>query len=101
MQEPTLIKRKNPPANPLGMIVKVKPQAKKAKMDLVTSDSSLTTAKTANGDKKQPSSDFDNVSKSETEESQRLVKESIAKADNHEPVTIGGLVSYSDESDDD
>lgn len=101
VQEPTLIKRKNPPANPLGMIVKVKPQAKKAKMDLVTSDSSLTTAKTANGDKKQPSSDFDNVSKSETEESQRLVKESIAKADNHEPVTIGGLVSYSDESDDD
>ncbi|MCD7461722.1 hypothetical protein HAX54_046890 [Datura stramonium] len=31
----TLIRRKNPPANPLGMIVKVKPRAKEAKMDLV------------------------------------------------------------------
>jgi len=102
MQEPKLIKRKNPPANPLGMIVKIKPQAKKAKMDLVSSVSSLTTAtKASNDDKKQPSSDVDNVSKSETEESQRLTKRPSANADNHEPVTIGGLVSYSDESDDD
>lgn len=92
MQEPKLIKRKNPPANPLGMIVKIKPQAKKAKMDLVSSVSSLTTA---------TSSDVDNVSTSETEESQRLTKRPIANADNHGPVTIGGLVSYSDESDDD
>ncbi|KAH0725987.1 hypothetical protein KY290_003934 [Solanum tuberosum] len=102
VQEPKLIKRKNPPANPLGMIVKIKPQAKKAKMDLVSSVSSLTTAtKASNDDKKQPSSDVDNVSKSETEESQRLTKRPSANADNHEPVTIGGLVSYSDESDDD
>lgn len=92
VQEPKLIKRKNPPANPLGMIVKIKPQAKKAKMDLVSSVSSLTTA---------TSSDVDNVSTSETEESQRLTKRPIANADNHGPVTIGGLVSYSDESDDD
>ncbi|KAG5627732.1 hypothetical protein H5410_012950 [Solanum commersonii] len=102
VQELKLIKRKNPPANPLGMIVKIKPQAKKAKMDLVSSVSSLTTAtKASNDDKKQPSSDVDNVSKSETEESQRLTKRPSVNADNHEPVTIGGLVSYSDESDDD
>ncbi|KAM3323638.1 PSME3-interacting protein [Capsicum chacoense] len=101
VQEQTLIKRKNPPANPLGMIVKVKPQAKKAKMDLVTADSSLTTTKTSNDDKRQPSSDVDNVSKSETEESQRLAKKSTSNGDNHEPVTISSLVSYSDESDDD
>ncbi|KAF3648246.1 putative 3'-N-debenzoyl-2'-deoxytaxol N-benzoyltransferase-like [Capsicum annuum] len=100
-KEQTLIKRKNPPANPLGMIVKVKPQAKKAKMDLVTADSSLTTTKTSNDDKRQPSSDVDDVSKSETEESQRFAKKSTANGDNHEPVTISSLVSYSDESDDD
>ncbi|XP_055818003.1 uncharacterized protein LOC129887074 [Solanum dulcamara] len=101
LQEQTLIRRKNPPANPLGMIVKVRPQAKKAKMDPGTPDSYLTNTKTSNNDKKQPSSDVDNVSKSETEESQRLIKGPIGNADNHEPVTIGGLVSYSDESDDD
>ncbi|KAK4379801.1 hypothetical protein RND71_001663 [Anisodus tanguticus] len=82
------------------MIVKVKPQAKKAKIDLVTSDSSLTATKVSNDDRKQPSSDVDNVSKFETEESQRLVKRPIANANNHEPVTISSLVSYSDESDD-
>ncbi|XP_059311748.1 uncharacterized protein LOC132063287 [Lycium ferocissimum] len=101
VQEQTLIGRKNPPANPLGMIVKVKPQAKKAKMDVVTSDTSLTATKTSNDDEKQPSSDVDTVSKSGTEESQRLVKGPIANVDNHEPVTLGSLVSYSDESDDD
>ncbi|KAK4372394.1 hypothetical protein RND71_007778 [Anisodus tanguticus] len=100
VQEQTLIRRKSPPANPLGMIVEVKPQAKKAKIDLVTSDSSLTATKASNDDKEQPSSDVDNVSKFETEESQRLVKRPIANADSHEPVTIGSLVSYSDESDD-
>lgn len=101
VQEQTLIRRKNPPANPLGMIVKVKPQTKKAKMDLVTPDSSLTATKASNDDKKHTLSDVDNVSKSETEETQRLVKGPTAKVDNHEPVTIGSLVSYSDESDDD
>ncbi|KAJ8573659.1 hypothetical protein K7X08_010170 [Anisodus acutangulus] len=93
----TLIRRKNPQANPLGMIVKVKPRAKKAKIDLVTSDSSLTATKASNDDRKQPSSDVDNVSKFETEESQRLFKRPIANADNHEPGTISSLVSYSDD----
>nr|XP_009777535.1 PREDICTED: protein FAM192A isoform X3 [Nicotiana sylvestris] len=72
VQEPTLIRRKSRPPNPLGTIIKVKPQAKKAKMDPETS-----------------------------EESQRFVKGPIADNENREPVTIGGLVSYSDESDDD
>lgn len=102
VQEQTLIRRKNPPANPLGMIVKVRPQAKKAKMDPETPNSSLTDTKASNNDKKRPSSDVDNISsKFEIEESERLVKGPIVNADNHEPVTIGGLVSYSDESDDD
>ncbi|CAN4113385.1 unnamed protein product [Withania somnifera] len=100
-QEQTLIRRKNPLANPLGMIVKVKPQAKKAKMDLVTSDSSLTATKASNDDKKQLSSEVGNISKSETEESQISVEGPTTNAVNHEPVTIGSLVSYSDESDDD
>ncbi|XP_019244862.1 PREDICTED: protein FAM192A isoform X2 [Nicotiana attenuata] len=37
VQEPTLIRRKSRPPNPLGTIIKVKPQAKKAKMDPETS----------------------------------------------------------------
>ncbi|XP_009591306.1 uncharacterized protein [Nicotiana tomentosiformis] len=101
VQEPTLIRRKSRPPNPLGTIIKVKPQAKKAKMDPETSGPSLTANKVSSDDKKQLSSDIHNVSKCDTGESHRFVKGPIADDENREPVAIGGLVSYSDESDDD
>lgn len=75
------VRRKNPPTNPLrGLIIKVKPQAKKAKTEEVSSSSenrgSSDTAKTSNGD---------NNNKSH---------QSPVKG------VLGGLVSYSDESED-
>ncbi|KAF7153454.1 hypothetical protein RHSIM_Rhsim01G0082900 [Rhododendron simsii] len=52
VQEKRLVGRKNPPACPSGMIFKVKPQAKKAKIDMGNLDS----VKSANGDADKPRS---------------------------------------------
>ncbi|KAF7152985.1 hypothetical protein RHSIM_Rhsim01G0080900 [Rhododendron simsii] len=52
VQEKRLVGRKNPPARPSGMIIKVKPQAKKAKIDMGNLDS----VKSANGDADKPRS---------------------------------------------
>uniref|UniRef100_A0A5B7BVX9 FAM192A/Fyv6 N-terminal domain-containing protein n=1 Tax=Davidia involucrata TaxID=16924 RepID=A0A5B7BVX9_DAVIN len=86
VQEQKLVGRKNMPARPLGMIIKVKPQAKKAKMDLETSEESLDVVKTANV---------------YAEKSLDLVRTPNGDVDAANVVASTGLVSYSDESEED
>ncbi|MED6152668.1 hypothetical protein PIB30_094267 [Stylosanthes scabra] len=74
-EEKSSILKKNPPSRPLSMIVKVKPQAKKAKIDGANAE----------------------VSKAET-----TSESDKPKLEQSEPAqSLNGLVSYSDESDED
>ncbi|GFP93634.1 hypothetical protein PHJA_001507800 [Phtheirospermum japonicum] len=74
IQKTSVVGRKNPPSRSVGgMIIKVKPQAKKAKMDTP-----------------------DTVKKSLDKGSNE-----IRNVDASRPIAISGLVSYSDESEDD
>ncbi|KAA8542990.1 hypothetical protein F0562_021515 [Nyssa sinensis] len=86
VQEQKILGRKNLPAHPLGMIIKVKPQAKKAKMDLATSEESLDVGKTANLD---------------AEKSLDMMRTPNGDVDASNIVANTGLVSYSDESEED
>ena len=79
-QEQNLVGKKNPRSHPLGMIVKVKPQAKKAKMDQTHSAEPLEVVSVSNAD---------NTSKSSGSESCGVINNNSC------------LVSYSDESDED
>ncbi|KAH7578182.1 hypothetical protein JRO89_XS01G0350000 [Xanthoceras sorbifolium] len=78
--------RKNPPTRPLGMIVKVKPQPKKAKID--------------QGSVERPS---EMVKKTDigAEKSPEPMKTSNGDTNNADDASKIGLVSYSDESEDD
>ncbi|XP_058195933.1 uncharacterized protein LOC131312292 [Rhododendron vialii] len=82
VQEKKLVGRKNPPARPLGMIIKVKPQAKKAKIDMGNLDVV-----------KSPSVD--------TEKHLDSVKSPNGDGDKPHVVANTGLVSYSDDSEED
>lgn len=88
LQEHKSVGRKNPPARPrpFGMIIKVKPQAKKAKLDPGTSEKPSDVVKILGVD---PEKSLEPVttSNSDTNESQDF--------------GIAGLVSYSDESEED
>ncbi|KAL2345536.1 hypothetical protein Fmac_006821 [Flemingia macrophylla] len=75
---------KNPASRPLGMIIKVKPQAKKAKVDAGNDGEISKAANTPVNDK-----------------SLVPVKSSNDEADKSRGVALTGLVSYSDESDGD
>ncbi|KAE9460380.1 hypothetical protein C3L33_07724, partial [Rhododendron williamsianum] len=82
VQEKKLVGRKNPPARPLGMIIKVKPQAKKAKIVMGNLDVV-----------KSPSVD--------TEKHLDSVKSPNGDGDEPHVVANTGLVSYSDDSEED
>ncbi|KAF7153649.1 hypothetical protein RHSIM_Rhsim01G0086800 [Rhododendron simsii] len=82
VQEKRLVGRKNPPAHPSGMITKVKPHAKKAKIDMGSLDA-----------EKSPSVD--------TEKHLDSVKLANGDADEPHVVANTGLVSCSDDSDED
>ncbi|MED6110516.1 hypothetical protein PIB30_043769 [Stylosanthes scabra] len=73
--------KKNPPSRPLSMIVKVKPQAKKAKIDGANAE--VSKAETTSENDKPNTSENDKPKSSEPAQS------------------LNGLVSYSDESDED
>lgn len=79
------VKKKNPPALPLGMIVKVKPQAKKAKIDQGGIEEATNTVKT-------PYIDADKTLE--------VMKTPDGDTDKSSVVAKIGLVSYSDDSDD-
>lgn len=78
--------KRNPPAFPLGMIVKVKPQVKKAKTDQGGIGEATSTAKPANVD---------------TDKTLEVTRIPEGDADNSSAVSKTGLVSYSDDSEDD
>nr|XP_011467160.1 PREDICTED: protein FAM192A [Fragaria vesca subsp. vesca] len=78
--------KRNPPAFPLGMIVKVKPQAKKAKTDQGGIGEATSTAKPTNVN---------------TDKTLEVTKTPEGDADNSSAVSETGLVSYSDDSEDD
>lgn len=86
MQEQKSAGKKNPPARPLAMIIKVKPQAKKAKLDQggVVETSSAT-----------------NISYVDAEKTSQPTKIPNGDTDKTSDVLKTGLVSYSDESDED
>ena len=86
MQEHKSIGRKILPARPLGMIIKVKPQAKKAKLETGTSE--------------QPS-EVVKINAVDAEKSSEMLKKSNSNTSKSQDVGISGLVSYSDESEED
>ncbi|KAG2406474.1 uncharacterized protein HKW66_Vig0057300 [Vigna angularis] len=86
VQEQKSAVKKNPASRPLGMIIKVKPQAKKARLDEENTEEISKAGNTPPNDK----------SKS-LEPIQALNDE----ANKSREIALTGLVSYSDESDDD
>lgn len=85
MQEQKSAVKKNPASRPLGMIIKVKPQAKKARLDEGNTEEISKAGNTP----------LNNKSKS-----LEPVQSSNSEADKSREVALTGLVSYSDESDD-
>lgn len=86
IQEQQSVGRKNPPARPLGMIIKVKPQAKKAKLNPGSS---------------KESSDVVKIPDVETEKISGPVTTPNGNINKSQDVVLTGLVSYSDESEED
>lgn len=86
VQSQISVAKKHPAAAPLNMIIKVKPQRKKAKMDQESVQEPSDTAKELDSSTKK-SSDSTKTPNGDTNKS-------------HDVVT-SGLVSYSDESEDD
>lgn len=85
MQDQKTIGKRNPPARPLSMIIKVKPQAKKAKVDQENAEPSETLKKTY----------------VDTNESSDPVKLPNGNPTELHNISKTGLVLYSDESEDD
>ncbi|KAG2693164.1 hypothetical protein I3843_08G080400 [Carya illinoinensis] len=83
VREQKSVGRKNPPARPFGMIIKVKPQAKKAKLDPGASK------------------ELSDVAKVPTEKILEPVATTIRNSDESQDVGKIGLVLYSDESEED
>ncbi|KAK7397027.1 hypothetical protein VNO78_18192 [Psophocarpus tetragonolobus] len=86
VQEQKSAVKKNPASRPLGMIIKVKPQAKKAKVDEGNTEEI---------------SKAGNTPVNDNSESLEPVLSLNGEADKPREVALTGLVSYSDESDDD
>ncbi|XP_027352781.1 PSME3-interacting protein [Abrus precatorius] len=85
-EEKSGIGKKNPASRPLGMIIKVKPQTKKAKVDEGNAEDSSKAGNTTVNDKSK---------------SLEPVQSLNGQADNSRELAPTGLVQYSDESDDD
>lgn len=100
VQDQRSVGRKNPSSRPLGIVIKVLPRAKKAKMDPANPKEPLNAASIPNGDTEEPleSANFLSV---DTKESVSLVEMKNGDSNVSGFVASGGLVSYSDESEDD
>lgn len=89
MQEQKAAGRKNPPTRPLSVIIKVKPQAKRAKIDEKSVEEPSDIVKIPDNTRKSP-------------EPVKTSNSDIHDHDSHDVTkTVTGLVSYSDESSDD
>ncbi|CAA3005949.1 Hypothetical predicted protein [Olea europaea subsp. europaea] len=95
VQDQRSVGMKNPPSRPLGIVIKVKPQAKKAKIDPANPKEPLNAASIPNVDTEEPLESA-NLPSIDTKESV-----STLKMKNGDSNVSGGLVSYSDESEDD
>ena len=91
-QEQRSVGRKSLPARPLGMIIKVMPQAKKAKLEPPTSEQPSVVVKIPGDIEKIPG---------DTEKSSEPAIKSNNNTNKFQDVGISGLVSYSDESEED
>ncbi|PWA35406.1 protein FAM192A [Artemisia annua] len=89
VQEPQFSAKKKTHPRPLGVVIKVKPQAKKAK----TEEQAKTNSEECEGDLRK--NDSANISTTDTQRPSGLNDGAI------QGVVTGGLVSYSDESDED
>ncbi|GMY17166.1 protein FAM192A [Fagus crenata] len=92
IQEQRSVGRKSLPARPLGMIIKVMPQAKKAKLEPPTSEQPSVVVKIPGDIEKIPG---------DTEKSSEPAIKSNNNTNKFQDVGISGLVSYSDESEED
>ncbi|KHN14171.1 hypothetical protein glysoja_028569 [Glycine soja] len=86
VQEQKSAGKKNPASRPLGLIIKVKPQAKKTKVNQGNAEEISKAGNTPVNDKSK---------------SLETVQPLNGEADKSQVVALTGLVSYSDESDDD
>lgn len=86
LQEQKSAVKKNPASRPLGMIIKVKPQAKKARLDEENTEEISKAGNTPPNDKTKSSEPIQALN---------------GEANKSREVALTGLVSYSDESDDD
>lgn len=86
LQEEKSAGKRNPASRPLGMMIKVKPQAKKAKVDEGYAEEVSKAGTTPENDKRKSSEPVQSLN---------------GQADKPYEVAQTGLVSYSDESDDD
>ncbi|XP_014495362.1 protein FAM192A [Vigna radiata var. radiata] len=86
VQEQKSAVKKNPASRPLGMIIKVKPQAKKARLDEENTEEISKAGNTPPNDKTKSSEPIQALN---------------GEANKSREVALTGLVSYSDESDDD
>ncbi|CAJ1873211.1 unnamed protein product [Sphenostylis stenocarpa] len=86
VQEQKSALKKNPTSRPLGMIIKVKPQAKKARVDERNTEEI---------------SKAGNITPNDKNKSLEPVQFRNGEADKSREIALTGLVSYSDESDDD
>ncbi|CAK9145288.1 unnamed protein product [Ilex paraguariensis] len=119
MEEQTLVGRKNPRTRPLGAIIKVKAQAKKAKVDEATSEKSLVAVREAitvgggNPVGKHNNVDTENILESKKTptpnnvdvDTEKVLESARTSAMGDSKVlhvvSNSGLVSYSDESEED
>ncbi|KAL2528960.1 NEFA-interacting nuclear protein NIP30 [Forsythia ovata] len=98
VQDQRSVGRKNPPS--LGIVIKVKPQAKKAKMDHANPEEPLNAANIINGDTLEPSESA-NLPSIDTKVSVSSAETKNGDSNVSGFIPSGGLVSYSDESEDD
>lgn len=82
IQEPEPVANKNPPSRPLNVIIKVRPQAKKAKLDPKSSVKAPETETSSNVDKDKPPL-------------------YLVRAATNSTSTLTGLVSYDDDDESD
>lgn len=87
LQEQKSVGKKNPPARSLGMLIKVKPQPKRAKLD--------------QGDVEEPSNAAKVPDVGIEKSSQPIATPNGGGADKWNDAAKTGLVSYSDESEED
>lgn len=94
--------KKNPSSRPLSMIIKVKPQAKKAKADEKNAEEVSKAETTLENDDSEPQAKKAKIDGANADVSKAETTTENDKPKSSEPAqSLNALVSYSDESDED